>query len=93
MMCGMRATLTHKQMELTHKGKMRFCNNIKDKSGGRERIKEKGLDKIGNLGKCNYVNCSEMFLYSITGIQMSGLLLSHCRVYMNVPRCQIAVAS
>lgn len=93
MICGMRATLTHKQMEVTRKGKMRFCNNIKDKGGGRERIKEKGVDKIGNLGKCNYVSCSEMFSYSITVIQMPGLLLSHCCIYMNVPCCQTAVAS
>lgn len=92
-MCGMRATLTHKQMEVTCKGKMRFRKYIKDKGRGGERNEEKGVDKTGNLGKCNNVNCSEMFLYSSTVIQMSRLLLSHCCVYMNVPGCQIAVAS
>lgn len=92
-MCGTRATLTHKQMEVTCKGKMRFCKYIKDKGRGGERNKEKGVDRTGNLGKCNNVNCSEMFLYRSTVIQMSGLLLSRCCVYMNVPGCQIAVAS
>lgn len=61
-MCGMRATLTHKQMEVTCKGKMRFRRHIKDKGKGGER-NEKGVDKTGYLGKCNYMNCSEMFLY------------------------------
>lgn len=80
-MCGTRATLTHKQMEVTGKGKMRFCEYIKDKARGGERNK-KWADKTGNLGKCNNVNCSEMVLYSSTVIQMSGVLLSHCCMSM-----------
>lgn len=91
-MCGTRATLTHKQMEVTGKGKMRFREYIKDKGTGGER-NEKWVDKTGNLGKCNTTNCSEMFLYSSTVIQMSGVLLSHCCVYANVLGCQIALAS